>query len=73
MKLAPYYTIASPHVGIELSIFFCGESRLYISAILSSVGITFKVLLQKAALVSACSTTRKPLLFVSLCLDLYDL
>ena len=37
------------------------------------LALPLTVLLQKAALVSACSTTRKPLLFVSLCLDLYDL
>ena len=35
------HTIASPHIGIELSTLFCGESLLYISAILPSVGITF--------------------------------
>ena len=62
-----------PMSGLNLPPFSAARAFCISPQYFHPLALPLTVPLQKAALVSACSTTRKPLLFVSLCLDLYDL
>lgn len=62
-----------PMSGLNLPPFSAARAFCISPQYFHPLALPLTVPLQKAALVSACSTTRKPLLFVFLCLDLYDL